>query len=171
MPVADDSHARAVKAGHIDPDKSRIVVFLGRVITPGSTFSPSLDWGNSQTEIFVNGRDAGGIHAGEALAIEVRPGQYALGSGDGPERQNSPALTVTLGPRQIAYLSKDTMMRRQNGGAFVGGMVGGAIGGALAGAIDSQTSEDYQGPLLHLHDDGLALIQDRQIIVSAIRFQ
>jgi hypothetical protein len=168
MPVADDGRARAIKAGFIDPEQSRIVFFLGNVITTGSQWSPSLDWGRSAAEIFINGRDVGGVHAGEALAIDLLPGQYTVGSGEGPEAQKSPPLAITLAAGQIIYVSKDTMARPLGSGAFVGGLLGGAVGGALAGSLDTKTSDDYQGPMLHLHDDGLARIQERQIIAPSI---
>jgi hypothetical protein len=157
LPVADAGYTRAVKEGRIDPRKSRIVVFLGQVITPGFGWSPSIDLGNSQAEIFINGYDAGGIHAGEALAIDLPPGQYGVGSGAGPETQKSPTLSVALAATQVAYVSNDTMMRHPTGGGLV----------ILPGFVGIfHTSEGYQGPMLHLHTDGLTLIQGKQIVAS-----
>lgn len=67
------------------------------------------------------------------------------------------------------------MARPVGGGVIVGGLGGGAIGGALAGALagamDAQSSSDYQGPMLHIHADGLTLVQDRRIVVSSVPFQ
>jgi hypothetical protein len=166
QPVADDLRAKTAKAGALEPQSARVVFFLGRIMTPGRDWAPSLG-GLAASEAFINGIDVGGVHAGEALVIDLPPGQYDAGSGDGPEAQNSPSLTVTLAAGEIAYLSMDIMMQRQNVGVLAGAAVGGAIGGAIAGAISAQTAEDYHGPMLHIHGDGLALIQDKQVVVPS----